>query len=284
MSSLRTELLAQGYVESLSNHPIKSRKVEILISKPGDIVAKVCGGCGSWCMLSDFPKSKTGLGGRDSKCKLCRSKNVKRWYEENKELCKERTKTWCEVHKERSTDYKRKWHQENKEVRNEKSRKYREENPEKVSAMKRKWYFENRDKTALSRQRRRARLKSLPYTFNEGEMENTLEYFKDGCVLTCSSDIHWDHVIPLASGHGGTIQENMIPLRADLNESKGDRNIFEWFEANRQRFNLSQERFDRLIEWLANKNEMTTQEYRKYVDWCHDNPRDVEKDGDGRSA
>jgi hypothetical protein len=48
--------------------------------------------------------------------------------------------------------------------------------------------------------------------------------------------------------------------------------FIEWVEANRQRFNLEQERFDRLIEWLGKANEMTVEEYRDYVYECHANP------------
>jgi hypothetical protein len=62
-----------------------------------------------------------------------------------------------------------------------------------------------------------------------------------------------------------------------LNRSKFTNNIFEWFETNRQRFELSQEKFDRLIEWLASANAMTVEEYRDYVYWCHANPRTVDE-------
>jgi hypothetical protein len=122
----------------------------------------------------------------------------------------------------------------------------------------------------MYKERRRARERSLPDTFTLTQLNETLAQFNGGCALTGDSfAIHWDHVIPLATGHGGTIYGNMIPLRADLNVSKSDANIFEWFKTNKQRFELSQERFDALIRWLAQVNEMSTSEYRDYVYEAH---------------
>ncbi|MBW3113554.1 hypothetical protein KYJ26_16995 [Bacillus sp. MCCB 382] len=123
---------------------------------------------------------------------------------------------------------------------------------------------------------RRAKEKLLPFGYDENDLLDTLEVF-GGCVLTGDADIHLDHVIPIAIGHGGTIKSNMIPLRSDLNMNKKKSNIFEWFSANKQRFNLSQEKFDTLIDYLAELNEMTREEYREYVYWCHANPRTVDQ-------
>ena len=102
-----------------------------------------------------------------------------------------------------------------------------------------------------------------------------MEYFDRRCALTGETDITEEHAIPLSIGHGGTIHGNMWPLCKRLNSSKYNKNIFEWFEANRQRFELSQAKFDRLIEWLAAANDMTVEEYRDFVYWCHANPNDV---------
>ncbi|MBO1583297.1 hypothetical protein [Bacillus sp. XF8] len=210
----------------------------------------------------------------------------RKYCEENKEKVAEHRRKYREKHKERIAEYRRKyyeenkafWHnyyQENKEIKIEYSRKYREENKEKVAECGRKWRRENREICTLIYQRRRARKRALPDDFTTEQLNEILAHFEGGCVLTGDSDIHWDHVIPIAIGHGGTTYGNMIPLRSDLNISKSDNNIFEWFEANRQRFELPQERFDRLIEWLAAANEMTVGEYRDYVYWCHANPVDV---------
>jgi len=106
-----------------------------------------------------------------------------------------------------------------------------------------------------------------------------IEQFDGGCALTGDkADVHLDHVIPISVGHGGTTYENIIPLRADLNLSKGTGNIFEWFEANMQRLKLKRTKFNTLIEYLADINGMTTKEYEAYVRKCHDNPRIIDED------
>lgn len=146
-----------------------------------------------------------------------------------------------------------------------------------MKTMKSNWAYENKEKMSAAAHRRRARLKNLPDDFYDDDIDRLMEVFNGGCALTDDYQIHLDHAIPLATGQGGTINGNMIPLRADLNFSKNDSNIFEWFEANRQRFELSQERFDNLIAWLASANAMTVEEYRDYVYWCHENPRSIDE-------
>lgn len=128
----------------------------------------------------------------------------------------------------------------------------------------------------IKHQIRRAIEKLLPYD-NPYLIYKSMKKFHFRCALTGESVIHLDHVIPLAIGHGGTLVKNIIPLRKDLNLNKKDKNIFEWFDANKERFNLPQERFDRLIEWLASANAMSVDEYRDYVYWCHANPRSIDE-------
>lgn len=126
--------------------------------------------------------------------------------------------------------------------------------------------------TIAAAQRRRTRINFLRDDFSPEDALKLRSDFGGRCVFTGSLKYALDHVIPVVSGHGGTYYGNLIPLRKDLNSSKNDKNIFEWFEANRQRFELDQSRFDSLIAKLAEQNDMTTEEYREYVYWCHDNP------------
>jgi hypothetical protein len=126
--------------------------------------------------------------------------------------------------------------------------------------------------------KRRARKVNLPDTLTVEEYEIALEYFGRSCALTGQTvDLEQEHAIPISIGHGGTAFENCYPMANGLNQSKNNNNIFEWFEANRQRFELSQERFDKLIAWLASANAMTIEEYRDHVYWCHANPRTIDE-------
>jgi hypothetical protein len=124
---------------------------------------------------------------------------------------------------------------------------------------------------------RRAMKKNLPDNLTAVQIETMLEFF-EGCALTGKQkNLHLDHVIPLSIGHGGTTAENIVALIDFLNLSKHDGNLFEWFKENKQRFDLSQDKFDTLIDYLAELNEMTHAEYRDYVYWCHENPRTVDQ-------
>ena len=109
------------------------------------------------------------------------------------------------------------------------------------------------------------------------QLTDVVGKFEGGCALTGSDDFQFDHVIPIDTGRVGSVVENLIPLNSRLNSAKHARNIFDWFADNRERFGLSQRKFDELIEYLADINEMTVEEYRDYVYWCHDNPRTVDE-------
>jgi hypothetical protein len=241
-------------------------------NESSEIVAKKCSNCGELKVLAEYPKEKAKLGGCSSACKECKSKRSRKWREENPEYMK----TWCEENREHKVELNKKWREENRDKVLGYGRKWYEGNREHGAENGRKWRKENWNKVLLSAQRRRARKASLPDDLTKDQMSMILANFNGGCALSGEAlDIHWDHVIPLTTGFGGTTFANMIPLRSDLNVSKYDKNIFEWFEANRQRFELSQDRFDNLIAYLASANAMSVEEYRNHVYWCHANPRNI---------
>ncbi|WP_026592177.1 hypothetical protein [Bacillus sp. UNC437CL72CviS29] len=259
----------QGFRE-----PRKRKKVtlEERLVDGGVVVGKECTKCGEWKRLEDeFNKSKKGLGGKHHDCKECQRK----YRIENKEGTSIIYHKWYEENKETHLENCRNWRIANQEKVAETSRKYRENNKDREYERARVWKSENPDRVLIHVQNRRARKKALPATWTIEQKEEMLDYFGRKCALTGESKITEEHAIPLSIGHGGTIHGNMWPLCLRLNSSKFNKNIFDWFEANRQRFELSQAKFDRLIAWLAAANEMTVEEYRDYVYWCHTNPNDV---------
>jgi hypothetical protein len=224
----------------------------------GEIIAKRCSKCEEIKLLDSFALSKKGLGGRRHECCVCKA-------------------AYRKITREQDAETSRKWREENKEHKLNSDREWRDKNREKRAEADRKWYQSNPDKVVLKEQRRRARKAMLPDDFTVKQMFETMSIFGNGCALTNQEDeIQWDHVIPLATGHGGTTFGNMIPLCAGLNKSKSDANIFEWFESNKKRKKLSRKRFDRLIKWLAEVNGMTVEEYRAYVYECHANPNEID--------
>jgi hypothetical protein len=207
---------------STKDYDIRKTKRVKLETRDG-VPGKECTSCSQWKTLEDYAIDRTGLGGKEAKCKTCRA---------------EYGRSFREIH-----------------------RKYEAERT-------RNWRINNPEKEARRKQRRRAREKNLSDNFSKEQMDETFTYF-GGCALTGEiGDIHWDHAIPLATGQCGTTFGNMIPLRGDLNRSKNDSNIFEWFSVNKERFNVSQSKFDILIEWLAEVNDMTIEQYKTHVYRC----------------
>jgi hypothetical protein len=206
-------------------------------------------------------------------------------YPKHREKLIEKAREYAENNKEKVREYRKSHYIKNREEYREKGILYREKNKEKIRLAKRKYYHEKPEKDKLKNMNRRAADKGLRNDLT-GEEKHEIETHFGGCALTGCQEFDWDHVIPLNIGHGGTNRCNLIPLRSDLNASKGIKNIFEWFEANRQRFELSQEKFDLLVAWLASANAVSVEDYRDYVYWCHENPHsleDLRKDDEGEA-
>lgn len=151
------------------------------------------------------------------------------------------------------------------ELASERNRRWREANPEKAKESKRRWYSANAERSRAEGQRRRARLRQLDNSLTALEWKLTCEIFDHKCALTGDSDISMDHFIPVSAGAGGTNSLNVYPLSKRLNFSKNDKNPFEWFEQNKLRFNLQQEKFDRLVGVLAALNCMRIAEFKAHV-------------------
>lgn len=204
----------------------------IMLLEDGELISRTCGVCWEMKEREHFFASKTKYG-ITSRCKDCDKAKTKQYLKGN------------EKHQQRNTQWKR-------------------DNVEKQRMYVSKWQQENPLLVSIKGARRRARTKDLPQTFTKEDAEQLVSRF-GGCFLTGSLNYQLDHVIPIASGFGGTFKGNMLPLRSDLNQSKGQKNIFEWFKEIQERENLSQERFDEGIKYIASLNGMTNEEYENYV-------------------
>lgn len=239
---------------------INRRGLIYYIDEKGSKVSKECTKCRDVKPMDQFTKHKRRPDGHSAQCKVCMYEKNREYKERNLEKIAEYKTNYYKQNKEKEDTRVRKWRDENRERHNQRSRVY-----------KRNWRQENPERTVREKQRRRARELYLPDTLTQEQIDKTSAQFDGGCALTGEiDDVHWDHVIPLSTGKVGTIYGNMIPLRCDLNMSKNDKNIFEWFESNQDRFNIPQEKFDSLIAWLAETNGMTIDEYRAYVYECHE--------------
>ncbi|PFQ72453.1 hypothetical protein COK15_28360 [Bacillus cereus] len=280
------------------------KKIEIVtIEVNGEFVeAKECTKCGEVKALSEYHSDKRGLAGKRSPCKLCESVRKGDYYQENKEKIVEQARKYRQENKEKIVKYrqenkeriseqktryyqenkeriveqKTRYYQENKERIMERKTRYYQENKERISEQKKRYRQENKHVSVVANQRRRARKRQLPDTLT---VEQSKELLQRGCALTGSQDdIHRDHFIPLSWGYGGTVIENMIPLRGDLNISKKDANPFEWIKRKDIREQIDIDRWNATVKYLAELNGMTAQEYEEYVYWCEENKRDLTKE------
>ena len=124
-------------------------------------------------------------------------------------------------------------------------------------------YANNKDYFLEYYQYRRTKIMGADYS--EGAFQSTIDKFEGRCVLTGSEcDLSVDHVIPISKG-GGTVEGNLICIRRDLNSSKNNKNIFDWFFENKTRFSLCEDKFNKVIKYLSEVNNMSVDEYKKYT-------------------
>ncbi|WP_163530988.1 HNH endonuclease [Halobacillus ihumii] len=275
-----TEFNVKGYgVVHLKRFKSQKGDVSWFIEKEGgELVGKRCSVCVKVKIKCDYNKDKCGFGGTENACRKCRGQYSQKWYETKKS-----NPEFLRIKRQRDSN----WRKQNPDKARVISRKYQQNNAslckERRQKSYRKAYAENPAKFAAKQAKRKAMERNLPFDnkFGKTGYEGVLARFDGRCALTGDkvegNSNHLDHVIPLSIGHGGTYVGNCIPLRGDLNLSKNDRNLFEWFYENKERFNLSQERFDDLILYLAIHNNMTPEEYRDFVYWCFDSKRTVEQ-------
>ncbi|MFK4417092.1 hypothetical protein ABH961_005681 [Bacillus sp. RC251] len=217
----------------------KRREIEIKVINDEEVPGIDCGKCKQWKPLTNFGKNKRTPSGFKNCCKKCDAEDSKKYRNRNVEHVK---------------DYNRRYYAANKEKFMELQRKSRRENKAKHNSYK---------------QIRRARKNALPDTLTPEQIEKITTYFNGACALTGSTDYELDHFIAITTGHGGTTFKNMIPLSRTLNASKNNKNPFEWFEDNKCRFKLDDNKFFSLIDYLANINGMSMKEFRDYVYKCY---------------
>lgn len=219
-----------------------TRKGVKYIEINGEVVAKKCTACGDTKEIAQFSNDKKAFAGKSAKCKAC-------------QRCERASKSsYYRAHYRANTEY---------------YRQYRQEHKEEMNANNRKWQHNNLDAVRIKQQRRRAMKRNLRNDLTLEQIDEILRTFDGKCALTGDSlDIHLDHFIPLATGFGGTTASNMIPLRADLNMSKNAENPFVWFKKNQQRFDLDRRKFDEMVTYLSRLNNMSVDNYHKYVYEC----------------
>ena len=195
-----------------------------------------CSVCGQIKDRMEFHKDKSRASGVSSRCKVCTSEYLKGRREQKGRP---------------DLEVRREWVERNRERLRKQDSEYREN---------------NRDRMRLNEQRRRARKRALPDTLTEEELKDILDYFSNKCALCDGEAETLDHFIPLSTGNGGTVKENIIPLCSKMNASKHSRNPIEWAEIYLK--DEEKSKFDEVVTYLAALNGMSEKEYREYVYKC----------------
>jgi len=108
----------------------------------GEGKMKLCGGCRETKPEDLFSNCLREKSGKQSKCKICRSKISRAWYELNKDRTRIVTRAYREANPEKIKATQRKYKKENRD----KTRAYEKANPEKVRAWKAKYISLHREK------------------------------------------------------------------------------------------------------------------------------------------
>ncbi len=128
--------------------------------------------------------------------------------------------------------------------------------------------------SAVRAHNKRAEKLGLIYDLTKEDLFTLFTDWENRCCLSGNpEDVSVDHFISLSTGHVGTTRGNMILLNFPANTSKYKSNPFEWFPRFKDKYNLDEGRFEKLVIYLANLNNMTPKKYKEYVYWCYDNPK-----------
>lgn len=108
-------------------------------------------------------------------------------------------------------------------------------------------------------------------------LKTILDTFNHKCALTGKdANVQLDHFIPNRWGKivekyqiGGTTYANMIPLFRSINASKNAMNPFIWFDRYGDRHGVTLDKWNTIVEYIAEKHRMTTVEYTNRVNACY---------------
>jgi hypothetical protein len=224
-------------------------KTRYRVNEDGEVIQKECRSCGVQKTLDQFYQADDCFAKRRSECRDCELEKNRLYHREDKKRTASRKKKWRDANREKSLETFRAWYNKNKDKINER----------------------RRELGHLSNKRRRERIANTINSWTKEERDYTLNHF-GGCALTGSTEnVQFDHVIPLATGHAGTVAWNMLPISAELNLSKSTKHVVDWFLDNKERFNLKEDKFMYALQYLADIGGMDIDYYLLYIDWCHEN-------------
>lgn len=122
----------------------------------------MCHGCNKCKPFSEFHKCSRRRDGLQSQCKTCTAQHNARYYQRNKERCRQARTTYYRAHKEESKACCKSYYEAHKEAKLEYDKQYRRTHRKEHNAWKQKWRAQNKDKVA-SYQRKARRTNPVYY-------------------------------------------------------------------------------------------------------------------------
>lgn len=201
--------------------------------------SKVCTKCHQSKTLDEFYKSKRGLYGRDSYCKICQRQRSLTWHYANKEYSNKKSREYQRSHladplyKEKANQRSKDRYRANPEPQKRKSKEYREKNSKYYREYLRKYYQENKDKFNDYRATRGNRIaQRTPAWANIEAIENIYREARR-LSLETGTLYHVDHIIPInGDGISGLhVESNLRIIPATENLRKKNKVIPKLVEA-----------------------------------------------------
>jgi len=275
----------EGLIEQVKKH---GRWETIFFTdENGEMKARQCARCKEIKSANDFGQKEAGFMKRSSICFCCSRKQDKEWKSSNKEKMKERSKEYYEKNKEKVAIRFKKYYNENKEHLRELGLNNYWKNREKRIEQHREWCANNlehrrkyrRDNIEKYRNHNRryvAKKNKLPNDLTNEGFKQLLEIQSSKCILTLNDkNLHLEHFLPVSIGYGGTTFGNCYYMDGLLNQSKGNRNPFEWVETQSE--DIQKRFYCLLVPMMAKRNNMSVKEFENYVNHCFENPRTLEE-------
>ena len=194
---------------------------------------KVCFKCGRELPVEQFSKDKTTKDGLNRKCKECRKQYNQQHYQEHKEEILQYVKQYDEEHKEERQQY----YEEHKQERQQYQQQYNQTPEGQVIKFN-------------SNAKRRKREELQGAGINKEQWLEMMQFFDwkcaySGVLVNTKNNRSIDHIIPIVKGGEHEVW-NCVPMYANYNFSKKEKDIMEWYTA--QDF-YNEEKLDKIYEW-----------------------------------
>lgn len=131
---------------------------------------------------------------------------------------------------------------------------------------KRKYDKANKDRRTVHRHKKRAEKLGLPDNFTEEEYSELKAFAAGRCMISGEEvELQVDHVQAVSKGWLGNTKGNLILVSAEVNNAKGTLSIFEFVQSERSNGLIDKEQLERTIQYLAQANEMSFEEYIEFL-------------------